>query len=211
MNRANKRPGVDAGWLVQFAFLHSRPRATQARRTLRMSLALLSASEHPCTGRRAYSACDGRHHAPRPSVAVQYGLRGPLCCRSHDPQPIAHFRRFERTRNLVVRYARSSGISPWLRDLLWLGNTHRGQYGRRHSLGLEGKANRHWPALWSSLRHDCSTVRHLVDSRFSGHTPAWGKRVGGYLATFAPYWLLLVRPFPGNETAEAAALLIYGQ
>jgi len=33
---------------------------------------------HLCTGRRAYSACDGRQHASRPLVATQYGLRGRL-------------------------------------------------------------------------------------------------------------------------------------
>jgi hypothetical protein len=48
------------------------------RRTLRMSLALLSASEDACTGRRAYSPCDDRHHAPHPLVAAQYGLNGGL-------------------------------------------------------------------------------------------------------------------------------------
>jgi hypothetical protein len=54
----------------------------QHRRTLRMSLALSASGRwstaHLCTGRRAYSACDGRHHAPRPLVAVQYGSRGRL-------------------------------------------------------------------------------------------------------------------------------------
>jgi hypothetical protein len=53
-----------------------------SRQTLWMSHALSASGRgsiaHLCTGRRAYSACDGRHHAPRPLVAVQYGLNGRL-------------------------------------------------------------------------------------------------------------------------------------
>jgi hypothetical protein len=68
-------------WLWDFSpnilFAAEKMRRRMQRRTVRMSLAS-SARRHLCTGRRAYSACASRHHAPRPLVAVQYGSFGRL-------------------------------------------------------------------------------------------------------------------------------------
>jgi len=91
---ANHRAALDAATTLLFHSTYHWRRASERgcspvkntgnwhRQTLRMSLGLSATGRwsiaHLCTGRRAYSACDGRHHAPRPLVAVQYGLSGQL-------------------------------------------------------------------------------------------------------------------------------------
>jgi hypothetical protein len=62
---------------LSWSFAAEKMRRRMQRRTVRMSLAS-SARRHLCTGRRAYSACASRHHAPRPLVAAQYGSFGRL-------------------------------------------------------------------------------------------------------------------------------------
>src|ERR1051326_1203276 len=97
----NKVTGANAGglpqlpirtrWAARIAQFRRSPAMKKeewSRRTLRMSLALLSAVEQPCTGRRASSACDSRQHASHPLVAAQYGsnwqLRESARIRSSD-------------------------------------------------------------------------------------------------------------------------------